>query len=223
MPIDAGLFIPTRSFVDTQVPTLTNNYYTVPNTMAFSVRLIQIPQSGVVTPPSATDPIVVQRVDPVTDAVLQTYTPISSGTPTGSQVLIDADTFATGTLSFGSQSAGIRLKFIYQGVGSTLFAADLNDITSGNLLKDGSIKSRHLSISSLVLTGNLTVGGSTTLSGSLSISALTVSGLSYLGKLANDPAPSVANEGCLYYNTVDHQYKGVAATGTGTYETVILG
>jgi hypothetical protein len=214
--------IPFRTFINKQAETLTADYYDVPveGTGDFRVRLVQIPKSGVITPPSATDAIVVRQVDPITHVhnpiLHKVFTIVTTGTPTGSQVLVDSTSWATGALGFVyDTNNGITIEFIYQGLGSIWFASDANELTDGTLLRDGCIQTRHLAIADLALSGDLTVAG-----------ALTISGTSvlYLGKRSSDVSAIVANVGCLYYNTTDKQYKGIADDVTpGTAKVVILG
>ena len=213
--------IPLRTFVDTRIAGIVSNYFLVPSgSGSFGIRTIEIPKSGVITPPSSTDPIVVRQVDPITHvynpALHKLFAMIVTGTPTGSQFLANSDTYVSGTLGFiFSTNVGLTLEIVYQGIGSKLFASDLNEITAGTLLQDGCVLSRHLNVSSLVLSGTLTVAGALKISGTSLLS---------LGKLTSDPAPSSANVGGIYYHVSEKQFKGIAETSTpGTYKLVLLG
>lgn len=206
--------IPFRTFVDTRsVPVQVSNYFTIPSGAGtFSVRMIEIPATG--------STFVVRQVDPTTHVFIpgthKTFTIITSGTPTTNQALVDANTFITGLVGMAyTGNVGMTIEFTYLGAGSTLFAEDINEITDGTLLKNGSILSRHLNISTLSLSSNLTVAGALKLTGTEPI---------YLPRLTSDVTPNATTLGCFYYNRTDKQYKGVAEdTVAGTYKLVILG
>lgn len=206
--------IPFRTFTDKRaLPASVADYFAIPGgTGTFTVRTVEIPKTG--------GTWVIREVDPITKVFTpgthKVFTIISSGTPGSNDALVDATTYITGEVGFAyTGNIGKMVELSYLGGGSTLFAQDINDLSSGVLIKDGAILARHLNISSLVLNGNLTVAGAFRISGTQPL---------YLGKLSSDPTPNSTNLGGIYYHMPDKQFKGIAeAAVSGTYKVVILG
>jgi hypothetical protein len=144
------------------------------------MRIVEIPLEGIgLTGYGPTEDIVVE----LADAPFTKFDRIFSGQPTTGRVLIDDDTFSFGYLAFSSDDAGKVVKIKYSGRGSFINAADVNELSTGELLRDGAVKPRHIYLGVTGTTGaidfvfardvvigrTLSVGGDLNVTGDLNI------------------------------------------------------
>lgn len=95
----------------------------------YSYRIIELPLN-VITPPSATQAVYVQAVDPITHIPTgEVFTAVTAPTlPLAGQFQIDpVATFTLGTILFNSLDGGITVQITVTGRGSLVFAADINN------------------------------------------------------------------------------------------------
>lgn len=107
------------------------DYTTLPTpatTGTYSYRIIELPLN-VITPPSATQAVYVQAVDPITHIPTgEVFTAVTAPTlPLAGQFQIDpVATFTLGTILFNSLDGGITVQITVTGRGSLVFASDIN-------------------------------------------------------------------------------------------------
>ena len=108
-----------------------DDYTTLPTPAAsgyYTYRILELPLD-VVTPPSATDAVYVQAVDPTTHIPTgEVFTAVYAPTlPTTGQFQIDnVATFTLGTIVFNQLDGGKTVQIVVTGRGSLLFSSDVN-------------------------------------------------------------------------------------------------
>lgn len=188
------------------------------------MRLSEIPLEGATGVSGVTGDV----TDIAVSDFIGSYNGKDHGVPSSREFLADSDTYKFGYIEFSSDDIGNEVTVTYYGRGSKVFAADVNELSSGALIQDEAIKARHINQSEgFTFSQSLTVYGATgaTLI-SISDNKNVEIGDGILWKpsiFTSDPTPTVAMIPGIYYNSTDGQYKGIVSDGATGARIVILG
>ena len=157
--------------------------FTIPATTEREVtmRTVEVPLKGIPLPTyDPTDYIVVKLADsPFTRfTIVDTVSP--PGTLASYEIRVDDDTYSFGYIGFSPDDAGKAVKITYHGRGSLVNAADINDLSTGFLLRDGAVRSRHIyqggtgpdgftGSSDFVFASDVGIGATLTVGGNLNV------------------------------------------------------
>jgi hypothetical protein len=118
---------------------------------SFIYRTVELPleiEYSFIAPPESGDEILIRQVDPSTKIHTPpghiVFTRSETSPPGPGEYYQDASTFLRGYIELNHGDSGKTVEFLYTARGSLVFASDINDLSDGSLLKDDSIKPRHL-------------------------------------------------------------------------------
>lgn len=156
------------------------------------MRLKEIPLKGVGMTGATGDVTDITVLD-----IFGSYDGIISGVPATRQFLADSDTYKFGYLEFSASDVGQEVTVLYYGRGSIVFASDVNELATGELLKNGSVRPRHIfqggtgpdgktGTSDFVFATDVAIGGDLNVIGDLNIEGVVNKSVSEVIDITDD-------------------------------------